>query len=623
MSGITVGNVNNVIPFPGTHGTTPLVPGKQGLAGVAQQLRSRINAIRNSKLQKADKVRDIFNYIDAQEIQWGGQAIVAEGQAYRFDGLEKRLYRVDMKDVGFRSFLAVRYGLLATEEFTRDVVSAMEAFTIKYGVVRELKRFSFWNKQTQTLYISQYNGQAWKIDGGLVITVDNGDGCLFIDDDGGRPCQGVMVGAHDMIFPRLINPMDPATGWGMHYATTTPGGMTVDDQRCLFAVWMFSIAFNELLPGKPLLLIEGQMGSGKTTCIQIVQYSLFGESLPMQITQGSEADFPIMLSKTVIALIDNTDTPIDWVKDAVATYSTGGGWKRRELYTNTGQITIKPSAFIALATMNPETFRRSDIADRIFMLRLARRDEKTFKVGISDMQDQTALDRPWILGEYLYYLNEIVGRMRQGAPEIPQHGQRMVDFANLACTIGAVLGFDAEHMLHMFNSMDMERHALLLEGDTIVDVLDKWLDNTRNVGRPVPLLDLFSELSTVASKHKLRFFKAAKTLSRQLRDKAQSLAEHFKIATKEVGGVSIYEIRRAPASNQNTGIVINMGPGPVPAAVDGAVPPAEQATTKLAPASSAPVAKATGPMPPRPQVEGWEDALRRGLKLGKPPSDDK
>ena len=249
VSGITVGNVNNVIPFPGTHGTTPLVPGVPGLAGVARQLRQRVNAIRDSKLKKSDKVRDIFNYIDAQEVQWGGQAIVADGQAYRFDGLEKRLYRVDMKDVGFRSFLAVRYGLLATEEFTRDVVSAMEAFTIKYGVQREVKRFSYWNKSTKTLYISQYNGLAWMIDGTLVSCVNNGEGCLFIDDDGGKPCQGVLVGANDMLFPYLINQMDPATGWGMNYMPVTAGGMTPDDQRCLFATWVFAIAFNELPPG--------------------------------------------------------------------------------------------------------------------------------------------------------------------------------------------------------------------------------------------------------------------------------------------------------------------------------------------------------------------------------------
>jgi hypothetical protein len=609
-NGVTVGNVNNVIPFPGQHGTPALAPATPHASlNVARLARQRIAAIRDDKaMNKPDKVRAMFNYIGAQEIQWGGQAIYAEQIPYHFDGLDRKLYSVDIKDAEFRAFLAVRYGLLATEEFTPKVVSAMEAFTVGQGLKRNVRRFSYFDKATKTLYISAYNGTAWKIDGTRVTTVPNGEGVVFADDDGGVPCQGVMVGAHDVLFPTLINTMDPTTGRGMNYMPLTGGGMTPDDQRCLFATWIFALAFNELLPTKPLLLITGEKGGGKTSCIQLVQHALFGHSMPTQVGQRDEADFGVQLSKTVIALIDNTDTPVEWLKDALCAYATGAGWRRRALYTNTGTIVIKPQAFVALATKNPETFRRDDVADRCLIMKLARRDDQHFVHGIGDLGDTIAADRPWLLGEYLYYLNEIVALMRTGTVKVPPARHRMVDYANLIHKIGPILGFTAEDISHMFLQLQDERKALALEDDVLTDVIDKWLDNTKNQGRQISLIDLFSELTTVAQDHKLRLFRSSKTLARRLKD-TETMSEHFKIRHIDAAGMSMYEIRRAvpgserlaeaPRTNTPTPAPSNRRPAPAPSPAPSPVPASFSSGS------------------------GWENDLRRGLGLGKPKPDPK
>lgn len=548
-NGITVGNVSNVIPFPTPApgaASTPAAPtpGRNFAGatnsvlpaeyGLIKQTRLRVNALRDdAEMSKPDRVRAIFNYITAQEAIMDGIVIYADQQPYGFDGLKHRLYRVDARDAQFRAFLAVRYGLLPTEDLTRDVVGAMETFTVEQGLPREIRRFAYFDKKDEVLYLSRYNGDAWRIDGNIVTTVHNGRGVVFADDDGGLPCSNVTVGAHGVLFPHLID--------NLNYTPTTTTGMSVDDQRCMFACWIFALALGELLPTKPLLLVEGEKGSGKTISVQRVQVALFGKASTMTVTQNGEEDFGVTLLQQALALIDNTDTLVEWLQDSICAYSTGGGWRRRQLYTNKGQVEIKPQAFIALATKNPATFRRDDVADRCLIMRLERRHDNFTAAEV--LFGQILADRDLILGEYLYYLNAIVAEIRKGLPTVSS-AYRMADFARLAHVIGPVLGFSSDSVDQMLQSMQHERDELTNERNPLTDLLDKWLEDTRNNGRSIRLVDLHSELSALAQKHHIHFYRTSKTLGKRLRDSEESLAILFKITHKDVAGTATYEIRR-------------------------------------------------------------------------------
>ena len=158
-----------------------------------------------------------------------------------------------------------------------------------------------------------------------------------------------------------------------------------------FIVWIFALALPDMMPTKPILLLEGAMGSGKTAAVQLLQYALMGESRPMILQRNKEDDFGVLLLRSPIALFDNTDSYIDWVPDAICAYTTAGVWNKRRLYTDDESMVIKPHAFIAIASKNPASFRREDVADSCVILRLVRRSEfSSIKALVQKVKDAGA-----------------------------------------------------------------------------------------------------------------------------------------------------------------------------------------------------------------------------------------
>jgi hypothetical protein len=431
----------------------------------------------------------------------------------------------------FSAFLCVRYGLLRTEQLTRHVLAALEGFAISEGRAVPVRRFAYFDSDSLTLYVSRYDGTSYQLDGSTVEIVPNGVGVLFLDDDQGQSCDAV-VGAHGVLLDRLVN--------DLQYVTSTDGGLTPDAQRCLLALWMFALPFGSMLPAKPLLLVEGDKGSGKTSAVQRLQAALHGHVLAQSVGQRGEEDFGITLLRAPIALIDNTDTYVEWLRDALCAYVTGGGWLRRKKYSDDQQVEIRPQAFIALATKNPTTFRRDDVADRCLILRLERRADKGGYIPMGQLLGQIKADRPLLYGEYLYYLNQIVAEFRKGVPPVRSR-HRLADFARLAHVIGPTIGISSTDIDGALDAAQAERDMFVVEADPLTDLIDRWLDDAKNQGRQIKALDLFSELSDLAKKLKTGFYKTPKTLVDRLRANAVALSTHFKIA--EASGV--YTIKRA------------------------------------------------------------------------------
>jgi hypothetical protein len=561
---------DNIIPFPGIFDATSTADtasagddsSSNGYGSrshprllrdsVAAWTREHVWKIRHNKQFNDDQKRRIlFNFIVTQEnrkIQRGAFLRTTDGRAYLFDGRRRKLYRIDERDPEFRGYLQVMYGLNSSEQFTRHIISALYNTAIATGSLREVRRFSYWDHDRQTLYISRYDGTCYVIDGNEIEIRDNGYGsAVFLDDDGGTNCDvppddGPIVGNNRLLFRHLID--------DLNYVPTTTGHMSPAIQRTCLGIWMFAIAFPDLLPAKPILLVEGEPGSGKSLALQRLAFALHGKSTSLTIPKKEDPDFGVKILRSPLAIIEDVNTHIEWLQDMLCSYTTGGAWSKRKLYTDDVEHVIRPQSFLHITSNNPATFRQRQLADRCLIIRLDRRDGN---FGAADQLIERVRDwRPQLQGEWLYWLNEIVGELRRPQPPVTS-AYRMADFARLAHLIGRVLNQPAgpvgdwspAAIEQMLAAMQTERDLLVVgEGDTLVELLDRWLDTASNQGREIRLTELYRELAALARLQNQSFFRSPKGLGVRLREAGNALARHFAITQATVDETTVYTFRR-------------------------------------------------------------------------------
>jgi hypothetical protein len=300
------------------------------------------------------------------------------------------------------------------------------------------------------------------------------------------------VAPHGILLDRLAS---------VNFQPTGLGGITAAQQRMALIVWAFALALPDMMPTKPILLIEGVKGAGKTSAIVFLQLMLQGVKRPMMLQRNKEDDFAvILLRSSPIALFDNTDSYIDWVPDAVANYATGGVVSKRKLYSDDESLTIRPHTFIAVATRNPASFRRDDVADRCVILRLDRRPNFT---PTAHLERAITDDRALLLGEYMWFIGKIVEELRRDQTVVLNETHRMADFAALARVVGRVVGWPDEEVSKLMLALQGERDAFINEEDPLVDLMHRWLayrqrNGRSNVGRQLTAMELHTELEMLA-----------------------------------------------------------------------------------------------------------------------------
>jgi hypothetical protein len=454
-----------------------------------------------------------------------------KGTLYLVDGVTHRMFEISRRNDDFLGYMFQRYGLNAEDWLTAHLIAALRATAATRGRLRTVKRFAFWNTERKTCYLSRYNGTSLRLTGDTIDVAANGEEVLFSDDDGGTAPYAPDIGPHGKLLPLLT---------GLNWAPSTPGHMRPIDQERALTVWIFAIAFPDLFVTKPLLIVEGAPGSGKSAAMQIIQQALHGRTRPLIIGKKREDDFSTQILRSPIAVLDNVDAYIDWLPDAVCAYTTSGVWVKRKLYTDDDEHELRPQAFLAVASKNPASFRREDVADRTIVLRLDRRDSFT---PMAVIQSKIEHERDELYGEWIHYVNEIVAEIKaNGMP--PSSNHRMADWESFARVVAKVLSWTSDDIDEMMHALQRERDAFAGEGDSLVELISRWLDQVNNVSREVTAQKLHDELSAIAAHFKKPIVKSSNALAQKLR--APYLESVFEIEIKSGhSGVRTYRIRRA------------------------------------------------------------------------------
>jgi hypothetical protein len=482
---------------------------------------------------------NIWNEILNIEITTGSTFLVAvpENVPYLCVGITQEIIAMPRPGRGgdrFWTYMESRYGITEREIAAKDILDRFRSYANQNGARVAIRRYAAY--RNQTAYFSSYDGKMWRLDGENIMQVPNGeDDVFFLDDDGGKTVEPE-VGEHGILFSRLVD--------GLSYSPTGMGGITAEQMRMALIVWIFALAFPDLMPTKPLMILEGAPGSGKSAACQLLQLALLGDSKPMILSKNAESDFGVLLLRSPIAVFDNLDAYIDWLPDAICSYTTKGTWTKRKLFTDSEEATIKPHAFIAVASKNPASFRREDTADRCIILRLDRRDGFA---RLESLEAQIRADRSQIVGEYFWYVNQIVAEIRHGAlDEQTTEVHRMADFAALARVVGRVVGWEPEAVVDLLSAIQGEQIAFINEEDPLVELLHKWIEyrpgGRSSVGREIGLFQLFQEMEMLANASGIQFYKNARLLSQKLR--SQHVERDFIVQLLAPDGHKSYRIWR-------------------------------------------------------------------------------
>jgi hypothetical protein len=425
-----------------------------------------------------------------------------------------RTYPISERSGAFANHMAYEYGLAASEPLTRVVVDRLRGRAAHESSPVPTARFAYWDRQKKFLCLSLYNGKYIKLSGtgvpatsnptdprnqGVngIATEENGTSVMFLDDDGGTQ----------------LNESDIRRGFGEAarnpklYETLT-GSMSLADslggdpglQKKLFFLWVLSCCFPQRFTSKPIAVMVGEMGGGKTSAVQAAQIILKGAETTHIVQKSDEPHFWIKLLRSPICLLDNLDNFFPWLEDLFCAYATQGSWERKKLYADTDRVVIRPQSFLAATTKIPSNFSRVDVADRSLFFAFKRHE------GFSESwKQQLHDDRPSLFAELVVLLNRIVDCLKDYKPRSVRY--RMSEFANFCYAAAPVLGWADEEIDRMLAMAEGSRQLVSGATDplmsivisavkshpdkvlmgTAADIVDKWLGaETQARGKPLP-----------------------------------------------------------------------------------------------------------------------------------------
>lgn len=207
----------------------------------------------------------------------------------------------------------------------------------------------------------------------------------------------------------------------------------------------------------PVLVIHGQHGSAKSTLFRFIKDLIDPAQLSLVPPIKDQAQFIQVVAHNWVCMFDNLSGVKQDLSDSICRACTGGGFSKRELYTNDDDFIYDVQHIIGLNGIN-NVVVNSDLFDRSILVELARIPEEHRKTD-QEINDQYNKIKPGLLGTCL----KVAAKAMEIKPTIKLAKKyRMADFTVWGCAVAEALGIDKEKFL-----MAYERNAKLQNEESI------------------------------------------------------------------------------------------------------------------------------------------------------------
>lgn len=463
-----------------------------------------------------DKRREIAGIIENALRERGSFLRTADGRVFFFSKDERKV--LDVEQTEFRRTLTQISGLSVTENFFKFSLDVLQAKTSKTAPIAEVHTFSFYKAADGFLAVSDGTGGMWtRLRGGDWCEARNGDDGIFF-----------LTEPETVPFVPEFQSDAAALQWYLSLFLFGQDTLSTDDARVLLSVFLFHQFFPPLRHTRVIPAFLGPQGSGKSTGERLIGRLLLGPDFEVSGLQRDREDaFVAALSNHVILGVDNADSRIPWLPDALALYATGQRFRLRRLYTTNEEATYSPRAILLLSSRDPQ-FNRPDVSERLLPFHFAR--PENYQAEHILFRDLDAR-RPEIIGAILQRVAQIADLLPVTEPTpLPF---RMADFATFGFRVFKPSG-KSEEWLALLKKVESVQASFAAEGDGVLAALRLLIEREGDI-EDVAVGDLFKRVRRIGETESVPLPRTAQGFGRYL-------STHKRVIELELG-LQIAEIR--------------------------------------------------------------------------------
>jgi hypothetical protein len=442
----------------GTSNEHDIQPERKGIK-MANKLKKQLRELLNEK--RRDK-RPIYKMTKKFLESRGELFITSEKEAYFYHRKKKELHNVT--STAFQRYLASELYFDRTDPVFKGVIKHLEDHAYRRGQHVDFYKFAHYDEESGKLYVNQFGGNMYVLNGKSIKLVDLGtDGVFFNDPDYYEPFEmedspGGLAKKH--LFAKA------------NFKSSKDGAMIPEDQEFVLKNWVHSLFFRELLPTKPILVLYGPPNSYKTETARSILTFLFGQEANVCDPPPSPRDLNVIANANHVLFLDDFSPANKNLEKPLVRISTGMTAAERELYTNKGVSVTKPDVFTGLTAKLPY-FSHEDFLQRCLILRL---ENGMKNIASQHIKKEILENRNRIWSEVLHNLNKMVARLKkQNASHPDELGFRMADWGQLL--LKANPKKKADYIKTLLSKINRDQITFLIESNSLAQALSIWLED--------------------------------------------------------------------------------------------------------------------------------------------------
>lgn len=368
-----------------------------------------------------------------------------------FDSAQGVLYLLHSNE--FSSFLATIADVNREDKLFKYMVSLIDDMALDSAITPRVVPSKEWDRRGGAIYISNGDSQVCKVTGGKFELVPNGtDDVLFI--------RGATLAPWAVEDGPGVDPFKESMLFKL-------AALEKETDRMNCRLWWLNLFACHA--NKPILLVTGPKGSGKTRLLQgMKQFLGMREDGKPDDTvndidptdKGLDA-FWIIEDRGRFEIFDNYDSKIKWAENAFQTAATNGSAKRRELYKTSTLVTLSANAYMGVTSNNPIfTTEGGGLPDRIITARIG--SGRKVSVG-----DELRKDIDEHRNQYMTWLvRTLMAALADDKPVDTSINRRHPDYGVFAVRCGRAFG-DEMGAVAAMEAAELDKALLPLLNDTV------------------------------------------------------------------------------------------------------------------------------------------------------------